>query len=240
MREFARGRKREHASTDALEHAPDASTHAPNDASGHAPGMRSAASAQSRQRSEAPAPKLRMRPDWQPSPAGEKEARFRGLDLEATVEKFRNHWMARGDAMADFNPLFLGWCREERKGVDSRQQSHMVMSIDGGKAGDGSPRSAELDDPAIAAPGPQGELARAKQRLRAEIGDADYRSWMAKVTLGGINREEVTICLPTKFLREWVEVHYADRLLILWQAENASLRQIHVDVAAKEQKRAGE
>ncbi len=208
------------ALTDALPHGPE-----------RAPDTGTTTGPRPRPRSEPSAPKQQMRPDWRPSPAGEAEAHRRGLDLEATVEKFRNHWMARGDAMADFNPLFLTWCREDRKRADSRQQGHMVMAIGGGKAGDTPARPVEADDPAIAAPGPEGELARAKQRLKAEIDTAEYHIFVAPVTLGGVDADEAIICLPKGWLRDRVATQYADRLLALWQAENPALRWLRVHVA---------
>ena len=40
--------------------------------------------------------------------------------------------------------------------------------------------------------------------------------------------DEVTIVLPTAFQRDWVRMHYADRLNALWQAENVAIRRVEL------------
>ena len=36
--------------------------------------------------------------------------------------------------------------------------------------------------------------------------------------------------LPTRFLRDWVREHYADRLSGLWQSENPAIRRVDIRV----------
>jgi chromosomal replication initiator protein len=67
-----------------------------------------------------------------------------------------------------------------------------------------------------------------RARLRNEAGEADYRSWLRQMTLGPLDGEEITVYLPTHFLRDWVRSHYGARLSLLWQAENASVRRVDV------------
>jgi chromosomal replication initiator protein len=73
--------------------------------------------------------------------------------------------------------------------------------------------------------------ARIRGRLRGEVGDVEYTSWLRQMTLLGIEGDEAVILLPTRFLRDWVNSHYGDRLRALWQAEDPAVRRIDIRVA---------
>jgi len=73
--------------------------------------------------------------------------------------------------------------------------------------------------------------ARIRGRLREEVGEVEYRSWLRQMTLQGIEGDEAVILLPTRFLRDWVNSHYGDRLRALWQAECPAVRRIDIRVA---------
>ncbi len=83
-------------------------------------------------------------------------------------------------------------------------------------------------------PAPQGQLAevwaRIRGRLRDEVGEVEYRSWLRQMTLSALQGEEVVILLPTRFLRDWVRGHYGDRLRELWQAELPVVRRVEFRV----------
>ncbi len=73
--------------------------------------------------------------------------------------------------------------------------------------------------------------ARIRGRLREEVGEVEYRSWLRQMTLAGIDGEEAVVLLPTRFLRDWVSSHYGERLRTLWQVEAPSVRRIEIRVA---------
>lgn len=73
--------------------------------------------------------------------------------------------------------------------------------------------------------------ARIRGRLREEVGEVEYRTWLRQMTLAGIDGEEAVVLLPTRFLRDWVRGHYGDRLRALWMQENVGIRRIDVRVA---------
>ena len=75
--------------------------------------------------------------------------------------------------------------------------------------------------------------ARIRGRLREDVGEVEYRSWLRQMTLSAIEGEEVVILLPTRFLRDWVRTHYGDRLRVLWQGEHPGIRRIDIRVAAE-------
>ncbi|MFO1129062.1 MAG: chromosomal replication initiator protein DnaA [Rhodospirillales bacterium] len=62
--------------------------------------------------------------------------------------------------------------------------------------------------------------------LRAEIGEAAYRSWLKPMAIHGQQNGTVTMAVPTRFMRDWVMAHYADRLCALWGDENPAVHGI--------------
>ncbi len=43
--------------------------------------------------------------------------------------------------------------------------------------------------------------ARIRAKLREEVGDVEFRSWLRQMTLASVDGDEATITLPTRFLR---------------------------------------
>jgi chromosomal replication initiator protein len=70
--------------------------------------------------------------------------------------------------------------------------------------------------------------------LRAEIGEAAYRSWLKPMSVQSERNGTVTMAVPTRFMRDWVVAHYADRLRSLWGGENASVRGVDIVVQAEQ------
>ena len=68
------------------------------------------------------------------------------------------------------------------------------------------------------------QWARVRARLQAEVGEVEYRTWLKQVALGGIAGDELTVILPTRFLRDWVNKEYGDLITAFWQAENPAIR----------------
>jgi chromosomal replication initiator protein len=77
----------------------------------------------------------------------------------------------------------------------------------------------------------QSQWARVRAKLRREFGDAAYRSWLRNMTLQGIEAGRVKITVPTRFLRDWVAAHYADRIRALWNAENPNVAVVDMLIA---------
>ncbi len=71
---------------------------------------------------------------------------------------------------------------------------------------------------------------RIRGRLQAEVGEVEYRTWLRQMTLAGIDGDEITVTLPTRFLRDWVSTRYGDRLRAMWQSENSSVRRVDIRV----------
>jgi len=78
----------------------------------------------------------------------------------------------------------------------------------------------------------EGEWVRILGQLKAEVGEDAYRNWLRPMNLARVDDGQAFIVAPTRFLRDWVTTHYADRLLALWQAENEEVTRVSVIVAA--------
>lgn len=76
------------------------------------------------------------------------------------------------------------------------------------------------------------QWARIKGRLQKEVGEVEYRSWLRNMALVGVDGDEVTIHLPSAFLRDYVRSHYSDRLNALWQAEDCGVRRVDIRVGS--------
>jgi len=71
----------------------------------------------------------------------------------------------------------------------------------------------------VAQPG-IGAWGRVLGHLKDEVGETAYRSWLQSLRVERIDEGEAVLAAPTRFLRNWVATHYADRLLALWRLEN--------------------
>ncbi len=71
---------------------------------------------------------------------------------------------------------------------------------------------------------------RIRGRLQLEVGDVEYRSWLRQMSWAGIDGEEATVVLPTRFLRDWVRTHYGEKITSLWQQENPAIRRVDIRV----------
>jgi chromosomal replication initiator protein len=72
--------------------------------------------------------------------------------------------------------------------------------------------------------------ARIRGKLQSEVGDVEYRTWLRQMTLAGIDGDEVTVHLPTRFLRDWVRSHYGEKIEKLWQLEDPTIKRVDIRV----------
>jgi chromosomal replication initiator protein len=75
------------------------------------------------------------------------------------------------------------------------------------------------------------EWPRVLGQLRHEVGETAFHSWFGSLTVRGVDGGEAVLALPTRFLRDWVAAHYADRLLSLWRAENNRVTRLSIVIA---------
>ena len=71
---------------------------------------------------------------------------------------------------------------------------------------------------------------RVRERLKSNVGDDIFNSWFARMELEATETDTVRLSVPTRFLKSWVQSHYADRLLACWQEEAPALTRIELTV----------
>ncbi len=80
--------------------------------------------------------------------------------------------------------------------------------------------------PKSAALGLDQQWSQVQGMLRAEFGETTYRTWLAPLQLAGLEGERVLLAVPTRFLRDWIAAHYADRIRALWHMLNPAVSSI--------------
>ena len=76
----------------------------------------------------------------------------------------------------------------------------------------------------------QDRWSRVKGRLRSSVGEDVYTSWFARMDLESVQQESVHLSVPTRFLKSWIQAHYAERVLTCWQAEMPQVHRIDLTV----------
>ena len=76
----------------------------------------------------------------------------------------------------------------------------------------------------------QDRWSRVKGRLRSSVGEDVYSSWFARMDLESVQQESVQLSVPTRFLKSWIQAHYAERVLTCWQAEMPGVHRIDLTV----------
>ncbi len=81
---------------------------------------------------------------------------------------------------------------------------------------------------------------RVRDRLRAEIGDAEFKSWLGPLHLCGVEAGKALIGVPTRFMGDWVRRHYLERIAALMGEECEAIRGVEMTVRKAAPDRAGQ
>ncbi len=76
----------------------------------------------------------------------------------------------------------------------------------------------------------QERWSRVKGRLRTEVGEDVFSSWFGRMDLEAMDGSTVRLSVPTRFLKSWIQSHYAERVLACWQAEESKLTRVELIV----------
>ena len=82
-----------------------------------------------------------------------------------------------------------------------------VYSIDGGRG----VAQAIQEDATNTTTAREAEWIGVLGQLRAEVGEDAFRNWLQPMNLEQVDSGQAVIAAPTRFLRDWVATHYADR-----------------------------
>ncbi|MBB4038705.1 chromosomal replication initiator protein [Microvirga flocculans] len=72
--------------------------------------------------------------------------------------------------------------------------------------------------------------ARVKRRLRAELGEDIFASWFGRLELDSVVEGCAYLTVPTRFLKSWIESHYADRVLAVYRSETGDVDRVSIGV----------
>ena len=72
--------------------------------------------------------------------------------------------------------------------------------------------------------------ARVKRRLRAELGEDVFASWFGRLELETVVDGAAMLTVPTRFLKSWIEAHYADRVLAVYRSEAPAVERVVIGV----------
>ena len=105
-----------------------------------------------------------------------------------------------------------------------------------GRAGGGGMKAAQGMEPAQQADADT--WARVKRRLRAELGEDVFTSWFARLEIDMVTEGCARLTVPTRFLKSWIEAHYADRVLSIYRSEDSQVDGIAIAVRSSVPKEA--
>ena len=79
----------------------------------------------------------------------------------------------------------------------------------------------------------QSQWERICGRIRPEIGEPAYQSWLKPMTVREVLEGVVRISVPTRFMKDWVVAHYAERLKDLWLGEEPAVRAVDIFIQSE-------
>src|ERR1700752_5014321 len=71
---------------------------------------------------------------------------------------------------------------------------------------------------------------RVKDQLRSELGEDVFSSWFGRMELECGEKGSVRLSVPTRFLRNWIQSHYSEKVLLKWQSEEPDVMRLELTV----------
>jgi chromosomal replication initiator protein len=76
-----------------------------------------------------------------------------------------------------------------------------------------------------------GELfQRIRARLRAQVGEDIFNTWIARLELEEFVDDRVHLSVPTRFLCSWIQSNYSDKILDVFRTEAPQVARLHLTV----------
>lgn len=66
--------------------------------------------------------------------------------------------------------------------------------------------------------------------MRQEFGEAIFRSWLKPLTLQAYYHGTMEVSVPTRFMRDWIQTHYGERILAMCSEANAEIKRLQIVV----------
>ncbi len=71
---------------------------------------------------------------------------------------------------------------------------------------------------------------KVRETLRAEYGEATFKSWLKSLDFAGVRNGQVMLTVPTRFIREWIIAHYSETIKRLWCREFPTVKAVDIFV----------
>src|SRR6185369_3729876 len=68
-----------------------------------------------------------------------------------------------------------------------------------------------------------------KGKLRERFGETVFKRWLEPLALKSWG-QEVLLALPTRFMKDWVETHYSDKLVALFKESDEIVEHVRITV----------
>lgn len=68
------------------------------------------------------------------------------------------------------------------------------------------------------------------KEMRKEFGEAIFRSWLKPLTLQAYYHGTMEVSVPTRFMRDWIQGHYSDRILELCMEKESTIKRLQIVV----------
>lgn len=68
------------------------------------------------------------------------------------------------------------------------------------------------------------------RRMRAELGEDIFSAWFKCLELDALGDKDAFLSVPTKFLKSWIQSHYADKLLPMLASEFPAVKRLTINV----------
>lgn len=72
----------------------------------------------------------------------------------------------------------------------------------------------------------QGLWNKIHDQMRDEFGEAVYRSWLKPLTLQAFYHGTIEVSVPTRFIRDWIQTHYADGILRMCRSASSDIQRV--------------
>ena len=66
--------------------------------------------------------------------------------------------------------------------------------------------------------------------LRGEFGEAVFRSWLKPLTLQACYHGTLEVSVPTRFMKDWIQTHYAKRILEMCSEQSEEIKRFEIVV----------
>ena len=68
-----------------------------------------------------------------------------------------------------------------------------------------------------------------KKDLKKLVGDTAYNNWLKKLGFHSLEKNTISLSVPTKFLRDWIVNHYADKIKLRCRELNNNIEVLRIN-----------